>query len=241
MAAPRNAVGPLPGIVWNRGGNRTFGALDDIGAFAQLSAFAAWGYRVYASNYSGNCGSDGKDEFGGMDLGDVLAMCEMARRDPACDPDRVGMFGASRGGMMTYLALAAGANVRAAATLGGSADLESQPSYRPEMAQEFLETFGGSAEGLRARSAVRWPEKFPKNVPLLMLHGTADWRVSPSDSLRLASLLQKQGSPYRLVMLEGNDHFCTEAKSEAMRQIREWFDRFVRDRSPLPDVRPHGK
>jgi hypothetical protein len=35
-------------------------------------------------------------------------------------------------------------------------------------------------EALGKRSAIRWIERIPTNVPILLEHGTADWRVAPS-------------------------------------------------------------
>jgi dipeptidyl aminopeptidase/acylaminoacyl peptidase len=39
---------------------------------------------------------------------------------------------------------------------------------------------------LEKRSAIKWADKFAKNVPILMLHGNSDWRVKPEQSLKLA-------------------------------------------------------
>ena len=60
----------------------------------------------------------------------------------------------------------------------------SSASSRPEMISGVYRQLipGFSRNGpalLRERSAVDWPEKI--NVPLLILHGTADWRTDPKD------------------------------------------------------------
>jgi dipeptidyl aminopeptidase/acylaminoacyl peptidase len=137
------------------------------------------------------------------------------------------MFGVSRGGMMTYLALKAGLHVRAAATVGAPADLAVSLTHRPEMEEVYRQLMPDyatqKAEHLRARSAVHWAGAI--SAPLLMLHGGADWRVWPGNSLSLASKLQALGRPYGLVIYEGDDHPLTRNWPDARTRIREWFRR----------------
>ena len=44
---------------------------------------------------------------------------------------------------------------------------------------------------LRERSAVFNADKLSKNTPILLLHGSADWRVVPEESLNMALAMQK--------------------------------------------------
>jgi dipeptidyl aminopeptidase/acylaminoacyl peptidase len=60
-----------------------------------------------ASNYSGSLFSEGKYEFGGADVNDVLRLIDIAKSIPNADPKRIVMMGWSRGGQMTYQALKA--------------------------------------------------------------------------------------------------------------------------------------
>lgn len=93
---------------------------------------------------------------------------------------------------------------------------------------------------LEARSAIRWAEKLNKNTPILLLHGTADWRVPPAQAINIARRLLETKHPFRLVLFEGGDHALTEHRSEADGIIKNWFDRYVRDRQPWPSLEPHG-
>ncbi|HVM90902.1 MAG TPA: prolyl oligopeptidase family serine peptidase, partial [Verrucomicrobiae bacterium] len=85
-----------------------------------------------------------------------------------------------------------------------------------------------------------WAHKFCKKTPVLMMHGTADWRVTVKESLNLSGKLYEAKIPHRLVVFEGADHSITEFRAERRAMTREWFDRFVRDGAPLPNLRPHG-
>ena len=93
---------------------------------------------------------------------------------------------------------------------------------------------------MRLRSAVYFADKLPKKTPILLLHGTSDWRVIPEQSLTIALQLQKFHIPYRLLMLEGGDHGLTEFKDEVNQQVKAWFNKYLKNNQPLPDLTPHG-
>ena len=104
LAAPKEGT-KLPCVIYNRGGNRSFGALNDEEAVRLLGRIASWGYVVAASEYRGNQGGEGREEFGGADVDDVLNLIPLLESTPQADASRIGMYGWSRGGMMTYEAL----------------------------------------------------------------------------------------------------------------------------------------
>lgn len=69
--APDGAV-RLPCVLWNRGGNRDFGAIKNDFFLARAKRVTSWGHVRLASNDRGAPGSEGKDEFGGADVADVV-------------------------------------------------------------------------------------------------------------------------------------------------------------------------
>ncbi len=97
--------GPFPAIIYNRGGNGDFGAIDDGLLLFWVSRFVSWGYVVVASQYRGNAGGEGAEEFGGADVNDVLRLIDILDEEPHVDSRNIGMYGHSRGGLMTYLSL----------------------------------------------------------------------------------------------------------------------------------------
>jgi dipeptidyl aminopeptidase/acylaminoacyl peptidase len=236
----------LPCVIWNRGGNRELGALTDLRAAAWLGQIASWGYVVVASQYRGNGGGEGKEEFGGKDVHDVLNLLPLLKSLPQADATRVGMCGYSRGGMMTYLALTQTDKIAAAVIGYGLADAFNNIASRPDMETNvFAELVPGyqqnKAAALEARSAVRWPEKLNKNTPILLLHGTADWRVGPMDAIHMATALDQAKHPFRLTLFEGGAHGLPEYRTEVNRLTRDWLDHYVRDRLPWPSLEPHGQ
>lgn len=239
IVEPRNVTGKLPCIIWNRGGSNDFGSLTLWQVFAILGMVANWGYIVIASQYSGNRGSEGKDEFGGSDVEDVLKLRDVLRRHANADISRIGMHGGSRGAMMTYLCLARVKWIRAAVTNAGPSNLERGNRLRPEMAELCKKMFGGSKAELRKRSAIYWADRFCKKTPLLMMHGTNDWRVSPLDSLDLSTRLLSAGIHHQLVLFAGEDHILSGSRKKRWQLTRDWFDRYVKDGEKL--VLMHGK
>jgi len=241
---PRTS-GKYPAIIYNRGGNREFGKITPVKVAFILARVASWGYVVAGSQYRGNDGGEGAEEFGGKEVNDILNLVPLLEADPQVDSGRMGLFGWSRGGMMTYLTLMHTCQFKAAVVGGGLSDLFMMMESRPDMEEVYEEVIPGYAENgtalLDARSAVRHADKICKTTPILMMHGTSDWRVVPQMALDLASAFQKEKIPYRLIMFEGGDHGLNEHDDEVFRQTRLWLDRFVRDEALLPDLKPHGK
>jgi len=241
LIAPRAIRGTLPCIIWNRGGIGEFGAITLAAVFRSMGRMAEWGYVVIATQYSGNGGSEGADDCGGPEtLNDVLNLKKVLEQIPTADISRIGMYGWSRGGMMTYLSLANVKWIKAAVTMAGLADVARSVKRRPALAEAYKELWKVTPKNIHDRSAVRWPEKFSKKAPILLLHGTADWRVTVQDSLDLTAALVKEKVPCRLVVFEGDDHGITANAKERYRLTHEWFDRFVKNGEPLPNLTPHG-
>ena len=105
IAYPKDDSKKYPCIIWCRGGIGNAGAIDKFTARGIYGQLASWGYCVFASQYRGNDGGEGHDDFGGDDLNDVLNLIPLADEIPQANKDVWGIEGWSRGGMMTYLTL----------------------------------------------------------------------------------------------------------------------------------------
>jgi dipeptidyl aminopeptidase/acylaminoacyl peptidase len=223
---PKDSQGKkLPLVIYNRGGALDFGKLH---AWA-LGGFHFWvsrGFVVIASQYRGNDGGEGKEEYGGADLNDVMNLFPLAKSLGYIDMDNVFMHGGSRGGMMTYLALRKGAPVNAAVVTAGMVDLEHlekvRPGFEKTVYSVLIPGYANDPQAkLRERSAVHWADKI--NTPLMILHGGADWRVPPQQALALAQKLQEHGKTYSLHIYEGDDHMFTLNALDSDRRALAWF------------------
>jgi len=224
--------GIFPCVIVNRGGNRDFGAWSEEEAWFLLSEVANWGYVVAASQYRGCCGGEGKDEFGGKDVNDILSLIPILEMHPKADVNRIGIMGLSRGGMMTYLALSKTSHFKAAAVIGGITNLVKWKMARPDIVNVFKDLIGGSSETalekLEERSAVFWPNKLAKNTPILIIHGTADERVPPDQALDMAEVLLGVSHPFRLIMFEKGDHNLSNFWPEWLDIVHSWFDKYLK-------------
>ena len=190
---PQDTAGKqFPLIIFNRGGNREFGKLTPWFHFG-FYVYVSNGFVVIASQYRGNDGGEGREEYGGADVRDVLNLIPLARSLGYIDMHNVFMLSWSRGGMMTYLALKPHMPVNAVAVGGGLTDLVSEGKRRPVLANVWRALNPGFEQRgealLHERSAVYWAEQI--NVPMLILHGGADWRSEPmSQAQAFAKRLQ---------------------------------------------------
>jgi dipeptidyl aminopeptidase/acylaminoacyl peptidase len=227
----------LPCIVFNRGGSKEHSKIDDKILFFLMAKIASWGYIVIASQYSGVDGGQGKDECGGMDLMDVINLKPILENHPNADTNRIGMFGASRGGMQIYMLLKKINWVKAAVIRAGGSNEIRGYKERPELKEFRRDMYNVDSEiENKKRSAIFWVNKLPKTVPLLIIHGSNDESVSPLDALEMGLELFKNKIPNRLIVLEGDDHKLTKNSKLAMIQTKEWLDRFVRDLEKPPVI-----
>jgi dipeptidyl aminopeptidase/acylaminoacyl peptidase len=232
IAHPKDDSKKYPCIIWNRGGIGDRGAIDAFTAQGLFGQLASWGYVVFASQYRGNDGGEGRDEFGGGDLNDVLNLIILAEEFEFADKEKWGIEGWSRGGMMTYLALTRNHTFNCAVITGGIANLRCNSDESPFMRRLYEVTMGKYKDEefnrkCESRSIVNFPEKLSKNTPMLLLHGTNDKRVLPHDSLDLSYHLLKYNIPFRLVMLEGGDHFMRQHRKEVDEMRKMWYERYL--------------
>jgi dipeptidyl aminopeptidase/acylaminoacyl peptidase len=238
--------GQYPCIIYNRGGNRDYGAITLSNQVPILARLASWGYVVVASQYRGNGGSEGQEDFGGKDVNDVLNLIPLLANQPKADTSRIGMYGWSRGGMMTYIALTKTDKIKAAVVGAAPVDLVRDLERRPAMGKYVFAPLipdydKNRLKVLKARSAVYWADQICKTTPILLFQGGADWRTAPEDALTMADKLYKSQHPFRFVFFEGGDHGVMEHRDEMYRQSKDWLDTYVRDRKAWPSLQPHGQ
>lgn len=230
-----------PVIILNRGGSALFSTIDAKHIFSGFATTVIQaGYIAIGSQCMGFAPDGAKDEMGGEDFASVLALKEFIDADDRADVNRIGFYGASRGGITTFRLLAETDWAKAAVVISGLMTLMDD-TFRPKMKEHFEKMFGGSQEERRKRSVLSWPEKLPKHVPILLMNGTSDWRVDPRTALHLSEKFLDLKIPHRLVMFEGDDHRLTKHLSESRSIAISWLDRFVRNGEGVPDMEPNGE
>ncbi|MGH8772654.1 MAG: alpha/beta hydrolase family protein, partial [Burkholderiales bacterium] len=225
----------FPVIIYNRGGNREFSKNTPFD-MVEFYDFLKAGFVVIASQYRGNDGGEGREEFGGADVKDVLNLVPLARSLGYADTNNIFMYGHSRGAMMTLLAIKEGCPIRAAAVVGVSSDLEIESARRPELARMESELIPGFDEDPESayfeRSAANWAHRI--DVPLLILHGADDWRVEVGQALTLArELIDANNDDFELKIYANDDHSLTLNREDKTKRIVGWFQRHS-----IPPVQP---
>ena len=209
-----------PVLIWNRGGNQEFGKLTEI----EVTAPASAGFVVLASQYRGNDGGTGTEQFGGDDVNDVIKLIDISERFDFVQSGGVYMAGHSRGGMMTYIACKMDDRIKAAAVGAGISDSFAMYESRADMKTVYQSLVGGTPEIMPEeyikRSAVRWADEI--NVPLLIVHGgEKDWRVDTSQAENMATQLELYGKEYKLIIYEDADHSLQN--TDWYSEIVNWF------------------
>ena len=232
IVKPAQIESRLPVILFNRGGGLEYGNITKENLI-YLSFLASQGYVLIASQYRGNSGGEGREEFGGKDVDDVLNLIPLAESLPFTDPSRIGMLGFSRGGMMTYLAIKEGAPIKAAAVVGGLSDLLQffEGKGKDKMKSVIRELVGPDIEEYKKRSAYDWPERI--NVPVLILHGEEDRVVDVSQARKFGERMKALGKPHELVIIPNGDHGLNNLRSQRDRIILEWFAKYLKT-EPIP-------
>lgn len=205
ISVPLTLEERVPAVIFNRGGNREFGLLRPDA----VCRLADRGFVALGSQYRGNAGGTGREQFGGKDVNDVIALIDMCGKLPFVKQGGVYMQGHSRGGMMTYLCCARDNRIKAAAVGAGLADCFTMYETREQsMKDVFHELVGGSPaqvpEAFRARSAVCWADKIIP--PILICQGTADTRVIPRQSCDMAQALKAAKKECKLIIYGKADH-----------------------------------
>ena len=223
----------LPCIIWNRGGFKEKGAIDKFTARGIFGQLAGWGYVVFASQYRGNAGGEGKENFGGDDVNDILNLIESAGDIPFTDTDKWGIEGWSRGGMMTLLTLLKNSDfnsvVKCAVLSGAISDLNLYLEFDAERKKDYQKIFGKNFnEEINKRTIIDNVYKLPK-IPYLLMHGGKDDTVSPVQTLDLSKKFFEAGILHRLIIFENGDHFLKNYRTEVDEQRKKWFNKYLQE------------
>ena len=226
--------GNYPCIIYNRGGNRDMGSLLVGTAVVYMGKIAAAGFVVIASNYRGNSNSEGKEEFGGSDVNDVLNLIPALSQIEGADTSKIGMFGISRGGMMSYLATRNNPQIKAVAVVGGMSNLFTMKRNRPDMESHVYSALipnyeDDSENQLENRSAVFWADELPRSTKFLLLHGTHDEAVSIEEPRELHDTFLEHNINHVFIEYKRDNHGIRKNAEHAYNQINNWFLKYVKD------------
>ena len=206
--------GPFPLIVMPHGGPYVSETIDRHDEWAQM--LSHYGYMVLQPQFRGskkyglefyqsafiNGSETGRAMQDDKDDG-ALHLVKEGR----VDADRIAMFGWSYGGYAALIAAAREDQIYQCAIAGAAvSDPDMQLDYyRYQMDGtqkiEQLTTWDGSVSPIKEVDKV--------NIPLLVVHPSADQRVPPEHYYKYVKALEKAGIPHKTLLLDGADHFYT--------------------------------
>lgn len=232
LAYPKEVNQKYPCIIWCRGGFSNAGNIDEFNARGILGQLSSWGYCVLASQYRGNAESEGKDEFGGSDLNDILNLIPLADEIEFADNKKWGIEGWSRGGMMAYLATAKIDIFKAAIIIGGISDINEEFRQNKFIQKLFKISTKKNIpdlvqEEIQKRSILHQANKISNQTNFLIMHGVNDKRVPVNQALEISKKLIENKINTKLVLFEKGDHFLKGHRKEVNDLRQNWFKKYL--------------
>lgn len=220
-----------PGLVYCRGGIGRVGMVR----LPRMMELAERGYAVMAPVYRGNLGGEGREDFGGDDLYDLIHAIRALRSFSFIERKRFPLIGFSRGAIMALLAAAECPDVGPVAVWGGVSDLLLTYEERVDL-RRMLRRVVGHPKKQEERYRRRSPRLSADRIdnPVLIIHGSEDRQVGVKHAHSLAEALEKAGKTYSMRLYDGLGHvFPKQYDKDALDAIFAWFGKH--EATLLPD------
>ncbi|MFB0545180.1 MAG: prolyl oligopeptidase family serine peptidase [Asgard group archaeon] len=212
----------------------------DFSMFGQV--FAHNGFVLLQPNVRGSTGY-GKEflemnylDWGGGDAQDVIYGKKFLENLDYVDPERIGVFGGSYGGFMTFIQMTkyADAGWKAGSAWIGISNLKtffdlSKPHFK-YFIMRHLGTYEEQKELWEDRSAINHVEKI--QAPIQMIHGANDPRCNVIESRqfrdKLVEMGKKEGEDYEYVEFADEGHGAYSDMNMRVRTFKLFLDFFKR-------------
>jgi dipeptidyl aminopeptidase/acylaminoacyl peptidase len=230
--------GPHPMVVMPHGGPH--GIRDSWEFDPEVQLLASRGYAVLQVNFRGSGGYGieferaGYREWGAKMQDDIADATHWAVEQKIAPGDRICIYGASYGGFAALMSAAREPDLyRCAIGYAGVYDLELMyqsgdvPDSRSGVA--YLErVLGTDVVRLREQSPAYNAQNI--KVPVLLIHGKADWRADYEQAQRMKVALEKNQKKVEWLVLgqEGHGIYDEESRREVYERILQFLDANLR-------------
>lgn len=232
------ASGKFPLVIALRGGFNGDGvfhewAKTDLPYIMRHFLFYAQnGYAVLTSQYRGADGNTNKDQFGGGDVRDVLALFEIARAMGNIDMNDISLSVFSRGTVMGYKtvkALEDRTPIKAMIIKGGISDLETfvkeDPKYIVPILEQARPDFKERQEEITRDISLVRDAGVLKGIPTLVMHNKNDNVVPSKLSENLTQALHENGVEHETHYFSGKHHQILEHNDAVQDLTLKWLNK----------------
>jgi dipeptidyl aminopeptidase/acylaminoacyl peptidase len=213
------AEGKYPGLVLlaGREGAKTF--------FTFGTMLAQQGFASLAITEPGFGKSEGKADFMGPKSIEAFAVgFKKFRRESFVEPEKLGVFGYSRGGMAaSLLTIKLGKAVKAAVFGAGVYDFKKayDETKFDEIRENIKTETGFTEKAIRERSSILQMKKL--KTPVLIIHGGNDENVPTNQALLLRDRLTELKKDFEIIILA--DHKHGQFKGNFISPVIDFFSR----------------
>lgn len=199
-----------------------------------VQVLAANGFAVLQPNFRGSTGKDlafaqaNKNTWGKGDYEDCMTGVDAMIANGIADPDRLGAFGWSYGGYMTFWILTQTDRFKAVSPGAGLTNIYSM--YSQNDIQRYLRWFYSDKSPWDAQELYwdRSPMKYVNNVktPTMIMHGQVDTRVPIAQAQEFYQALKERKVPVEFVVYPRENHGFTEPRHQ-MDRVRRYVKFFA--------------
>jgi len=219
----------------NPHGGPTGASLSNFSGTVQV--LAANGFAVLQPNFRGSTGKGlafaqaNKNTWGKGDYEDCMTGVDAMIRSGIADPDRLGAFGWSYGGYMTFWILTQTDRFKAVSPGAGLTNIYSM--YSQTDIHRYLNWFYSDKAPWEAQDLYwdRSPMKYVGNVktPTMIMHGQVDTRVPIAQAQEFYQALVERKVPVEFVVYPRENHGFTEPRHnlDRVRRYVRFFAKYL--------------
>ncbi|WP_041060537.1 alpha/beta hydrolase family protein [Jeotgalibacillus campisalis] len=212
----------LDGFLYLRGGIKNVGMVRP----SRIAQFADQGFIVFAPYYRGNRGGEGNEDFAGEDRQDAFSGVRLLQAHSRVLPDRVHVFGFSRGGVMALQAGVEFPFLASVVTWGGVSDMILTYEERKDLRRMMKRVIGGTPGKKEDAYKSRTPlyEMEAMNAPVLIIHGAKDTNVTIEHAYRLEMRLKDLNKKVETMYFAEFDHvFPPATNRQTVKELCSWM------------------